>query len=58
MSGFKNLAEVLVKVESASYYKLTRRLRMNKVVFQGEIIPPFFLFTLELLNPNLPSPNI
>lgn len=56
MSGLKHVAEVLVEVESASYHKLTARLRMNRVIFQGEIVPPFFLFTLEVLNPNLPSP--
>lgn len=44
MSGLKHLAEVLVKVESASYHKLTARLRMNRVIFQEEIIPPFLSF--------------
>lgn len=62
MSGLKHVAEVLVKVESASYHKLTARLRMNRVIFQGEIIPPFLSFHLRGTEPqpalSIPSESL
>lgn len=42
---------MLVKVESASYHQLTGRPRVNRVGFQGEIIPPFLSFHLRGTEP-------